>query len=732
MTGTQVTVLDGTANGGLWFKVTTVGDITIGTSELEFEEASFNGSSFTPNTFTGDGTTVNFTLTTAPGTVDNVEVYINGLRMVPTTDYSVSGTTLTFVTAPINTAQIFTLTGRTIALRLPKFVSITDYGAIGDGSTDCTSAFNSAITALPATGGSIYFPSGTYKLTSTITISKCVSLYGDGSGQTVGTTSGSFLKFFSLGTANGIVFDGVDGAFIRDLAIVADTATRPTGGYLVQYQGTSSGWYHHTWNNVLCAGGYNGLRLKNGLYFKAYSSIWKTFNGSQVMLFNGSSDSDDVQSAEFTNCTIAAEASTTTDLVVLDGYAASTKWLMCSFLFGRHGMWLKDSYTTSNDPDFTYIIGGGFENGEGDAFRAEAGNHVVLTGAYLSADGDRSRLFYAGTGFGGEINITGCYFRGGSRGGVWLEDGNANITGNTIINNNEAGPVSVNVSNCVDNGAGLIRVTTAAHGYETNDMVTIADVVGTVEANGTWVITVINSTTFDLTTNADSDTGAASAFSVAYVSGGTSQLATASVRVLSGAEWVNVVGNTLGGGSGGIRSTEYGVHANADNVFVMNNQCQSVINAPWKSTRNTRHSYGNKNLGVASGSGKPDPYAVDGSLVYVLAGATTTGVKNLNNCVYISGYKIRVIRATRVSSNATDSTVDQTTAILRVNGSNIGVGLDHPLAGGQIGTTVTDTIFSTPLIIDGTTTPQRVEMNVTAITGTPDDVAWDWQYQIIN
>lgn len=624
-------------------------------------------------------------------------------------------------------------TATTVQAKLRQTISVIDYGADKTGVADSTTALTNAIAALPSTGGSIYFPAGTYKLTSTVTVTgKTVSFYGDGSGQTTGTTAGSFLKFYSLGTSPGLVFDGVDGHFIRDLAIVADSATRPTGGYLVTYQGSSAGWYHATWNNVLCAGGYNGLRLKNGFYLKAFSCVWKTFDGANVMLFNGSADADDVQSCEFTNCTIAAESSTTTDLVVLDGYAASTKFVACAFLFGRKGLWLKDSYTTSNDPDFTYVIGGGFENGEGDAICAEAGNHLMLTGAYISTDGDRARCVYVSSGFGGEITMSGCYVRGGARGGVWLEDGNANITGNTIINNNEAGPVSVNISNCANNGSGLIRVTTATHGYETNDMVTISGVVGTTEANGTWVITVINSTTFDLAVNADSDTGAASVFANAYVSDGTSQLATASVRVLSGAEWVNVQGNTLGGGSGGIRSTEYGVHSDADNVFATHNQCQSVVNAPWKSTRNTRSSYGNKNLGVASGASKPDPYAVDGSLVYMVAGATTTGVKNLNNCVYISGYKIRVIRATRVSSNASNSTVDQTTAKLRVNGSDIGTALDHPLAGGQLGTTVTDTLFGTPLIIDGTTTPQRVEMNVTAVTGTPDDVAWDWQYQIIN
>jgi hypothetical protein len=50
-------------------------------------------------TYTGDGTTVGFTVTQNQ-TVDKVLVSINGVVQKPTTDYSISGTTLTFGTAP--------------------------------------------------------------------------------------------------------------------------------------------------------------------------------------------------------------------------------------------------------------------------------------------------------------------------------------------------------------------------------------------------------------------------------------------------------------------------------------------------------------------------------------------------------------------------------------------------------------------------------------------------------
>ncbi len=68
------------------------------------------------------------------------------------------------------------------------------------------------------------------------------------------------------------------------------------------------------------------------------------------------------------------------------------------------------------------------------------------------------------------------------------------------------------ITNCADNGSGLIRVTATGHGFQTGNTVTIAGVGGTTEANATWVITVITVNTFDLV---------ASTFSNAYVNGGT-------------------------------------------------------------------------------------------------------------------------------------------------------------------------------------------------------------------
>ena len=60
---------------------------------------------YSKGTFTGDGSTVNFTISSGRA-VDNVLVFVNGICLTPTDDYTIASTTLTFTTAPTSGAEI--------------------------------------------------------------------------------------------------------------------------------------------------------------------------------------------------------------------------------------------------------------------------------------------------------------------------------------------------------------------------------------------------------------------------------------------------------------------------------------------------------------------------------------------------------------------------------------------------------------------------------------------------
>jgi len=75
---------------------------------------------------------------------------------------------------------------RTVDVKLKETVSVKDFGAIGDGVTDDTAAIQAAINS--TTSKEIYFPSGIYICTSTLTVSNPITLVGE-------SASSSILKF---------------------------------------------------------------------------------------------------------------------------------------------------------------------------------------------------------------------------------------------------------------------------------------------------------------------------------------------------------------------------------------------------------------------------------------------------------------------------------------------------------------------------------------------------------
>ena len=60
---------------------------------------------YSKGTATGDGSTTGFTISSGRS-VDDMLVFVNGICLVPTDDYTISSTTLTFATAPAASAEI--------------------------------------------------------------------------------------------------------------------------------------------------------------------------------------------------------------------------------------------------------------------------------------------------------------------------------------------------------------------------------------------------------------------------------------------------------------------------------------------------------------------------------------------------------------------------------------------------------------------------------------------------
>ena len=79
-------------------------ELTSDADYVAVEEQYISGKN---QTFAGDGSDTTFTLSDTGREADQLAVFVDRVRMTATTDYTLSGTTLTFVRAPHNAAEIY-------------------------------------------------------------------------------------------------------------------------------------------------------------------------------------------------------------------------------------------------------------------------------------------------------------------------------------------------------------------------------------------------------------------------------------------------------------------------------------------------------------------------------------------------------------------------------------------------------------------------------------------------
>ena len=144
---------------------------------------------------------------------------------------------------------------RTVQSRLQDSVSVKDFGAVGDGVADDTAAIQAAI---DADTGTVFFPSGTYRTTSTINIlSTSPSLKGVGKRYNAGINS----RFIIDHAGDGIYVNGLShiATFIEDL-----TVERSSGfagqGVNINYDGLGGP------SNIIAAIGLSRVYVNGGAY----------------------------------------------------------------------------------------------------------------------------------------------------------------------------------------------------------------------------------------------------------------------------------------------------------------------------------------------------------------------------------------------------------------------------------------------------------------------------------
>jgi hypothetical protein len=599
-------------------------------------------------------------------------------------------------TEPDDDGMVFAVTGTPAGRwKRPRTneIDLSWYGVTGAGTSDDSTRLQNAVNALPA-GGTITLGPGTVRLAHTITV-KRVPVVFQGAGASDEFTSGTQI-LLATGSDDGFVLSGVHGGGFRDLQLHGENLT---GGAMIRTQQEGGvGNYLISVSDCRFMDGYNGVILRSANTVRFRNCVWNGFSGEQVILLNGQNNVSRADPVEFVQCAVAAgTAHPDVDNVVIDGQGGSIKFIATAILFGHHGIWMRNT-TGEGLPKFLYFEGGGFENGHGVPVLLEAGAQAQFINTYISADNAEDAI-RVGAGFTGSATFANSVIRGCGRHGIDIASTRITVTGCLIGNNGRmAHPSFAQQLAGVATSAQGVRITTAApHTWETDDRVTLQDVGGAVELNAAWPIAVVDATSFDLV---------GASLTHAWTSGGIVFRNGSGINLRSTASRIVVTGNAIGGLADGVNRQEYGIVNRSTDVLAASNELTGNVTGAYLAYEAARFT-GNK--GVEQ---------TDGWLTLHLPDAVADGVYDFTDLLYVDG---RPIRVTRVARGLTSGSCS-----IRLEASGI------PLGGAPVDVTTTaqTTKLATPIAVDGTTGPVRLQVHVTnAATATGLAVQFAYQVQ---
>ena len=431
----------------------------------------------------GDGSNVAFVLgsSVAPATSNDSSfiVSIDGISQVAAVDYTVTGDTITFTTAPPSNAEIdvtcygvahsivtdvnVTSTGsttaRSLATRFAEIANVKDFGAVGDGVTDDTAAIQAALDSGAKT---IRLSSGTYKVTNALTVPVNVSMYGEG-------ISASIIDASSTTTASNVA-DGVvktPDATLTALPALSTAITRhdhtmtftsapsvSVGDVIVLYNDTDSSWsgfrsYYRAGEMVKVASISGSVVTIQGAFAQNYATAdidlykmtgttcsFRDFaivglpdasTATRGLILNGGIDVE-MSNLKVTNASYIG-------LNVTQCFGASITGCIVEEDFsndfgGDYGFSISNSHHISVEGGYFSAIRHGFTIGGGDYTGAVTNRYITVSNSTVSTTGGSQAMDWHGNTEW--ITITNCTLDGGiiPAGNNWKLDGNL-IRGHT-------------------------------------------------------------------------------------------------------------------------------------------------------------------------------------------------------------------------------------------------------------------------------------------------------------
>jgi len=197
---------------------------------MQVGEISIKANALTTDSFTGDGSTVAYTLTVTPASLDAVDVYISGLRQNKST-LSLSTNTLTFSTAPPNGASVEVKTiGDINTSSVVAAQSITggqgiDVAEPSTNNFTISNRYNVSVISTATTAQAGYV----YVLTASLALTLPAGVVGDS----------IKISNRSATTTCTVVPNGTDKIMGSNTTLTLDTAS---ASFELIFSGTAQGW----------------------------------------------------------------------------------------------------------------------------------------------------------------------------------------------------------------------------------------------------------------------------------------------------------------------------------------------------------------------------------------------------------------------------------------------------------------------------------------------------------